>query len=149
MYLKYCFLLPYCRTFKEMNMSEKPLGALGRCLWLLLLQLHGIWVKIKKGKLEMKLSQGSFFRYKRMQNNNGGRLRKEERTTKGLVGTVPLQMHGEGGEEREDDDPWKQTNPPLLILWHVLIWSLLCCIKAKTVLCSLGSHCSCYRKGKK
>lgn len=73
-------------------------------------------MKIKKGKWEMKLSQGSFFRYKRMQNKNGGRMREEERTTKGLVGTVPVQRHGEGGEEREDDDPWKQTNPPLLIL---------------------------------
>lgn len=70
----------------------------------------------------MKLRQGNFFRYKRMQNSDGGRLREEERTTEGLVGTVPVQRHGKGGEEeREDYDPWKQTNPPLLILWHVLI----------------------------
>lgn len=41
--------------------------------------------------LKMRLRQGSFLRYKKMQNSIGERLREEERTAAELVGTVSVQ----------------------------------------------------------
>ena len=44
----------------------------------------------KKEKLEMRLRQGSFFRYKRMQNSNGERGRKNNSRSSGNSASAEL-----------------------------------------------------------
>lgn len=151
---KIYFFFLIAGSFKEMDMSEKPLGTFGSYFTATTLRTEWNWSEKKKvswkwgwGRevsLGIRGCRTVMVRDRKRKNNSSA----SGNSASAELGWELRGMRKGGEEEREDYDAWKQTSPPFLILWRVPLWSLLCCIKAKTASHSLSSHRSCNLIGK-